>query len=57
MSSTDWLLLAIAIGVWAMALESIIWAFLRLIRWIHESRRAVALARRIQAAQEEAPDG
>lgn len=53
MSTTDWLLVAIAAGIWVMALESVVWAAVRLVRWVRESRRAVAIARRIQAAQQD----
>lgn len=53
---TVWLLLAIAVGVWVMAAESVIFAAVRLSRWIRESRRAVMLARRIAAAQQEPED-
>jgi threonine/homoserine/homoserine lactone efflux protein len=50
------LLIVIAAGVWVMAAESVVYAAVRLTRWIRESRRAVAIARRITAAQQEPED-
>jgi hypothetical protein len=49
-----WLLVAIAVGVWVMASESIVFAAQRLRNWWRERRRTLELARKIGIAQREA---
>jgi hypothetical protein len=49
-----WLLAAIAVGVWVMAAESIVFAGQRLRNWWRERRRTLELARKIGIAQREA---